>query len=61
MEPMVEVILPGQEKVTYVQVNPEMVAAHRCRAHLVNGNPVAEYTIGAAEGNESCNVNRRET
>ena len=48
-EPIVEVTLPGQEKVTYVHVKPEMVA-RIVSEHVVNGNPVVEYTIGAAEG-----------
>ena len=43
-----EVTLPGQEKVTYVHVKPEMVA-RIVSEHVVNGNPVVEYTIGAAE------------
>ena len=47
-EPIVEVTLPGQEKVTYVHVKPEMVA-RIVSEHLVNGNPIVEYTIGAAE------------
>ena len=47
-EPIVEVTLPGQEKVTYVHVKPEMVA-RLVSEHVVNGNPVVEYTIGAAE------------
>ena len=48
LEPMVDVILPGQEKVTYVKVKPEMVA-RIVAEHIVNGRPVEEYTIGAAE------------
>ena len=48
LEPMVDVILPGQEKVTYVKVKPEMVD-RIVTEHLVGGTPVAEYTIGAAE------------
>ncbi len=47
-EPMVDVILPGQEKVTYIKVKPEMVA-RIVAEHVVNGRPVEEYTIGAAE------------
>jgi len=47
-EPMVDVILPGQEKVTYVHVNPDMVG-RIVTEHIVNGNPVEEYTIGAAQ------------
>ena len=48
LEPMVDVIVPGQEKVTYVHVKPEMVP-RIVAEHIVNGRPVAEYTIGAAE------------
>ena len=48
LEPMVDVILPGKEKVTYVHVKPEMVS-RIVAEHIVNGRPVAEYTIGAAE------------
>ena len=48
LEPMVDVILPGKEKVTYVKVKPEMVA-RIVAEHIVNGRPVEEYTIGAAE------------
>ena len=43
-EPIVEVLVPGQEKVTYGKVTPEKVA-RIVADHLVNGNPVAEYTI----------------
>ncbi|MBR6029997.1 MAG: (2Fe-2S) ferredoxin domain-containing protein [Clostridia bacterium] len=48
LEPMVDVIVPGKEKVTYVHVKPEMVS-RIVAEHIVNGRPVAEYTIGAAE------------
>ena len=48
LEPMVDVYLPGQEKVTYVHVKPEMVS-RIVAEHIVNGRPVEEYTIGAAE------------
>ena len=48
LEPMVDVIVPGKEKVTYVNMNPDMVP-RIVTEHLVNGNPVMEYTIGAAE------------
>ena len=48
LEPMVDVILPGQEKVTYVKVKPDMVD-RIVSEHLVGGTPVGEYTIGAAE------------
>ena len=48
LEPMVDVILPGQDKVTYVKVKPDMVE-RIVTEHLIGGTPVAEYTIGAAE------------
>ena len=48
LEPMVDVIVPGKEKVTYVKLNPDMVP-RIVTENLVNGNPVTEYTIGAAE------------
>ena len=47
-EPMVDVFIPGQEKVTYVKVTPEMVP-RIVAEHIVNGRPVEEYTMGAAE------------
>ncbi len=51
LEPMVDVYLPGQEKVTYVHMTPEKVA-RVVAEHIVNGRPVTEYTIGAAEENK---------
>ena len=48
LEPVVEVYVPGQEKVTYVKMKPEMVPAI-VSEHLVNRRVVTEYTIGAAE------------
>lgn len=45
-EPVVEIEVPGEEKVTYVKVAPEMVA-RIVNDHLVNHNVVTEYTIGA--------------
>ena len=49
LEPMLDVIIPGGEKVTYVKVNPDMVP-RIVAEHIVNGRPVQEYTITAAEG-----------
>ena len=49
LEPMLDVIVPGKDKVTYVNVNPDMVP-RIVAEHIVNGHPVTEYTIGAAEG-----------
>ncbi len=48
LEPIVEVYVPGQEKVTYVKMTPDKVPAI-VSEHLVNGKVLAEYTIGAAE------------
>ena len=48
LEPIVEVYVPGQEKVTYVKMQPEMVS-RVVTEHLVNHQVVTEYTIGAAE------------
>ena len=48
LEPMVEVHMPNKEKVTYVNVNPDMVP-RIVTEHIVNGRPVDEYTIGATE------------
>ena len=45
-EPIVEVFVPGQEKVTYVQMTAEKVAKV-VNDHIVNGNVVTEYTVGA--------------
>jgi NADP-reducing hydrogenase subunit HndB len=45
-EPIVEVLEPGKEKVTYAKMTPEKVA-RIVVDHLVNGNPVMEYTIGS--------------
>ena len=48
LEPIVEVYVPGEEKVTYVKMKPEMVPTV-VEQHLVNHNVVTDYTIGAAE------------
>ena len=45
-EPVVEVVTHGQEKVTYVKMTAEK-ALRVVNDHLVNGNVVTEYTIGA--------------
>ena len=47
-EPIVDVILPGQEKVTYVKVTAEKVSKI-ISEHVVNGNPVPEFTVSAEE------------
>ena len=43
-EPIVEVVQPGKEKVTYVKMTADKVAKV-VSEHIVNGNPVAEYTV----------------
>lgn len=45
-EPVVEVFTPDKEKVTYVKMTAEKVA-RIVNDHLVHGNVVSEYTIGA--------------
>ena len=45
-EPIVEVTEPGKEKVTYVEMTPGK-AVRVVNDHIVNGNPVAEFTVGA--------------
>ena len=48
LEPIVEVFVPGQEKVTYVKMNAEKVPTIVAQ-HIVNKQVVTDYTIGAAE------------
>ena len=45
-EPIVEVVDPSGTKTTYVKMTPEK-ALRVVNDHLVNGNVVKEYTIGA--------------
>ena len=47
-EPIVEVSLPGQEKVTYVKMTEDKVA-RIITEHIINQKPVAEFTISATE------------
>ncbi|MTI70427.1 MAG: (2Fe-2S) ferredoxin domain-containing protein [Firmicutes bacterium] len=48
LEPIVEVYKPGEEKVTYVDMNEEK-ARNVIAEHIVNGNVIYDYTIGAYE------------
>ena len=48
LEPIVEVYVPGQEKVTYVKMTPDKVGKVVAN-HIVNGAVVDEYTIGSAQ------------
>lgn len=43
-EPIVEVLAPGKDKVTYVKMTPEK-ALEVVEKHLINGQVVTEYTI----------------
>ena len=43
-EPIVEVLAPGKEKVTYVKMTPEK-ALEVVEKHLIRGQVISEYTI----------------
>lgn len=45
LEPIVEVYVPGEEKVTYIRMTPEK-AQKVVEEHLINKKVVTEYTIG---------------
>lgn len=45
LEPIVEVYVPGQDKVTYVHMTEDK-AVRVVAEHIINNQPVAEYTIG---------------
>lgn len=47
-EPIIEVMEPGKEKVTYVKMTPEK-AMEVLRMHLLDGQVVKKYTLGAAK------------
>lgn len=49
-EPIVEVMEPGKDKVTYVNMTPEK-AMEVLRMHLLDGQVVTKYTLGAAQRN----------
>ncbi len=48
LEPIVEVYMPNEEKITYVKMTAEK-AAKVIAETVVNGKVVTEYTIGANE------------
>ena len=50
LEPIVEVYIPGSEKITYVKMDAEK-AVKVVNETIVNGKVINEYTIGAAENN----------
>ena len=45
-EPIVEILEPGKEKVTYVKMNPEK-ALEVVDKHLICGQVISEYTISS--------------
>ena len=47
LEPIVEVTMPGQEKVTYVKMDAEK-AVKVVSEHVVNGRVCTGFTVGAA-------------
>ncbi len=49
LEPVVEVINPDGDKVTYVKMTPEK-AVRVVAEHIVNGRVCSDLTIGAEEG-----------
>ena len=48
-EPIVEVIEPGKDKVTYIQMTPEK-ALEVLEQHLIRGQVVTKYTISEMLG-----------
>ena len=44
LEPIVEVFVPGEEKVTYVKVDADK-AVEIIEKHIVGGNVVEEYLL----------------
>ena len=46
LEPIVEVYVPGQEKVTYVHMTEDKVS-RIVAEHIINNHPVTEYTVGS--------------
>lgn len=48
LEPVVEVITPDGDKVTYVKMTPEK-AVQVVTEHIINGRVCTAYTIGAEE------------
>lgn len=47
-EPIVEVMEPGKEKVTYIRMDPEK-AAEVVERHLIGGHVVEEYTLNSSD------------
>lgn len=49
LEPIVEVIRPGEEKVTYIKMTPEK-AKRVVEEHIIGGKAVNEYVMHIVEG-----------
>lgn len=49
LEPIVEVIRPGEEKVTYIKMTPEK-ARRIVKEHVVEGKVVDEYVMHVVDG-----------
>lgn len=47
-EPIVEVMEPGKDKVTYIKMNPDK-ALEVVERHLIGGHVIKDYTLNAAD------------
>lgn len=47
-EPIVEIMEPGKDKVTYIRINPEK-AAEIVERHLIGGHVVEAYTLNSSD------------
>ena len=47
-EPIVEVMEPGKQKITYIKMNADK-AAEIVERHLIGGHVVEEYTLNSAD------------
>lgn len=47
-EPIVEILEPGKDKITYIKMNPEK-AAEVVERHLIGGHPVEKYTLNSVD------------
>ncbi|MDW5299338.1 MAG: NADH-quinone oxidoreductase subunit NuoF [Sedimentibacter sp.] len=54
-EPIVEVYVPGKEKVTYIYVDTKK-AKRIFEEHILHGTVVSEYTIGATQSSSNSNT-----
>lgn len=47
-EPIVEVLEPGKDKITYIRMTAEK-AAEVVEKHLIGGQPVEQYTLNSSD------------